>query len=255
MNNPDYSISTPENVDLHLELAGLGNRVYACLIDTLITYALCAGIWVIVWAISVGLGMALKGQASAVAVGITVLVGLLASFFIMFGYYIVFEGFWAGQTPGKKLAQIRVIDSTGQPVTWFGVWGRNLMRIIDMGLMFIGLIVMIVDKNERRLGDFAAGTLVIRERLPNLTTSDIKVSPGAKESMEAIDIGRVTPQEYDLLISFLKRREKMARSQRPLVAKELEKHFRTTLGSDTISSDNSELYLERIYAAYQSRAE
>jgi hypothetical protein len=47
----------------------------------------------------------------------------------------------------------------------------------------------------------------------------------------------------------------MARSQRPLVAKELEKHFRTTLGSDTTGSDNSELYLERIYAAYQSRAE
>jgi uncharacterized RDD family membrane protein YckC len=254
MNSPDYSISTPENVDLHLELAGLGNRVYACLLDTLITYAICAGIWVIVWLVSVGLGLSLKGQVSAVAVGIVILVGMLASFLVYFGYYILFEGIWAGQTPGKKVAQIRVIDQNGQPVGWFSVWGRNLLRIMDMGLMFIGLIVMIVDKNERRLGDFAAGTLVIRERLPNLTTLDIKVSPAAKESMEAIDVGRVTPQEYDLLISFLKRRDKMSRSQRPIVAKELEHHFRTTLGTETSNSD-SEQYLERIYAAYQSRAE
>src|ERR1700691_2146158 len=105
MNSPDYSISTPENVDLHLELAGLGNRVYACLLDTLITYAIIAGIWVIVWLVSVGLGLALKGQVSAVAVGIVILVGLLASFIVYFGYYILFEGFWAGQTAGKKMAQ------------------------------------------------------------------------------------------------------------------------------------------------------
>jgi len=256
MNNPDYSISTPENVDLHLELAGMGNRVLACAIDTIISYAMLGGIGVLCWLGVVVIGMAnLPSQANSIAIGFVCLAGILVCFVVLFGYYIFFEGMWQGQTPGKKIAQIRVIEQNGQPVNWPSVFLRNIVRVFDMGLFFVGMIAMIIDKNERRFGDLAAGTLVIRERLPDLSTSDIIVSASAKEGAATLDVGRVSPQEYDLLVSFLKRRQKMARAQRPLVAKQLENHFRSKLGEPGNSSDNPEVFLERVYCAYQSRAD
>jgi uncharacterized RDD family membrane protein YckC len=256
MQSPDYSISTPENVDLHLELAGLGNRVLANLVDTLISYAICAGLWILVWLACSLSGMAnLPVQTSAVICGIIFMLALLLTFAILFGYFVFFEGTWQGQTPGKKLAQIRVIDQNGQPINWSAVWLRNMIRVIDTGFMMIGLIVMIIDKNERRLGDLAGGTLVIKERLPDLSTAKLIVSPAARENAAMIDVGRVTPQEYELLVNFLKRRDKLARSQRPLVARQLETHFREKLAEPSSGNANSELFLEKIYAAYQSRAE
>jgi uncharacterized RDD family membrane protein YckC len=256
MHSPDYSISTPENVDLHLELAGLGNRVLASLVDTLISYAMCAGLWILIWLGCSLVGMAnLPAQAAAIACGIIIMIAMLLSFAILFGYYVFFEGTWQGQTPGKKFAQIRVIDQNGQPINWSAVWLRNLLRVIDLGFMFIGLITMVIDKNERRLGDLAAGTLVIKERLPDLSTASIVVSPASKENAAMLDVGRVTPQEYELLISFLKRRDKMAKSQRPLVARELEQHFRDKLAEPSNGNQNSEQFLEKIYTAYQSRAD
>ncbi|HEY9716810.1 MAG TPA: RDD family protein [Trichormus sp.] len=256
MNNPDYSISTPENVDLHLELAGMGNRVLACMIDTIITYAMMGGIGVLCWLSVVVIGMAnLPSEANSIALGFICLAAILVCFVVMFGYYIFFEGMWQGQTPGKKIAQIRVIDQNGQPVNWPSVFLRNIVRVFDMGVFFIGMIAMIIDKNERRLGDLAAGTLVIRERMPDLSTKDIIVAPSAKEGATTLDVGRVSPQEYDVLVSFLKRRQTMTRAQRPLVAKQLENHFRSKLSEPGSSLDNPEVFLERVYCAYQSRAD
>ena len=256
MNSPDYSISTPENVDLHLELAGIGNRVLACLIDTVVTYTVCAALWLIVWLGCFLIGMSNNmSHTSAIACGVIVLVGMLASFVVIFFYYVIFEGFWQGQTPGKRAAQIRVIDQNGQPINWSQVWLRNFIRVFDMGLMLIGLIVMVIDKNERRIGDFAAGTLVIRERAPDFLIQNIVIPPAAKEASTTLDVGRVSPQEYDLLLSFLRRREKMALSQRPLVARELENHFRAKLDQPVTGNLNSELFLESVYCAYQARAE
>jgi uncharacterized RDD family membrane protein YckC len=260
MNQPDYSISTPENVDLHLELAGMGNRVLACLIDTLISYALMAGIGVLAWLGCMAVSLLnLPSQATSIADGIIILIALLTAFVVLFGYYILFEGIWQGQTPGKKVAQIRVIDQSGEPINWPSVIIRNLFRVVDMGILLIGLIVMLIDKNERRIGDLAAGTLVIRERLGELRTAEIPVSALAKESALTLDVGRVSPQEYELLVNFLRRRQSMVKTQRPVVAKQLEQHFRSKLDEPTSnggsSADNAEFFLERVYSAYQSRAE
>src|SRR5271156_1331481 len=164
---PDYSISTPENVDLHLELAGLGNRIVACLIDTILTY-----IAILVIAlpsllypkIVEALGATYSDNRLLVDT-LVIALYVIGSFLIVFGYYIFFESIWQGQTPGKKLMGIRVVDSLGQPVTVSSVWIRNLLRPIDEGIFLLGLLVMLIDRNERRLGDLAANTIVIRERL------------------------------------------------------------------------------------------
>lgn len=258
MDRPDYSISTPENVDLHLELAGLGNRVLACMVDTFLSWIAIAGVFLGAWLLFMAIKAApLSGMAENLMYGFVIMVALFLAFCLLFGYNIFFEGIWQGQTPGKRLAQIRVIEQNGQPVSWPSVIIRNLVRVLDIGLALVGLLVMIIDRNERRLGDFAAGTLVIRERLPEISAAEIAVLDKGEipKSTELMDVGRVSPEEYELLLSFLKRRNQMDRSQRPLVAQKLEEHFREKLQEPANGGDNAEAFLEKVYYAYQSRAE
>src|ERR1700733_305856 len=151
MPSPDYSISTPENVDLHLELAGLGNRILACLIDKLIIFSVLLVLVGTLWLIDIGAGMSGFGATSKnLVTALLLMFGILAAFALVFGYNIFFEGTWQGQTPGKKVVQIRVIDQSGQPVSWSAVFIRNVIRVLDENLVLIGLLSMIIDKNERR---------------------------------------------------------------------------------------------------------
>lgn len=256
MQKPDYLISTPENVDLHLELAGLGNRILAAVLDHLLigavlfaTIAVCVGI---------GLGIEntpLPAETKTTAYWWLAGIGLFFLFIVNFGYFIFFEGTWHGLTPGKKVAGIRVIEANGQPVSWGSVFIRNLMRIIDeLPGLYPGLIPMMLDKNERRLGDFAAGTLVIRERMPSLSTSGLNVSAAARKPDLFVDTGQISPERYSMLIGFLKRRGVMNLSERQRLASDMTDRFR----SDLLMSENTdspELFLEKLYVAYNQRGQ
>jgi uncharacterized RDD family membrane protein YckC len=251
MVSPQYSISTPENVDLHLELAGLGNRILACIIDTVLSSALNIGITIALLALWYSLRLASLPPAQlAVWSTYLLMLGITANFAVIFGYYIFFEGFWQGQTPGKRVADIRVIEQNGQPITWSSAVVRNLIRIIDQAVMLVGLLSMFLDKNERRLGDLAAGTMVIRERTPALNASQILFNPAVEH--QKLDVGRITPDEYDLLVTFLKRRDKMKDSAG--VVQQLESYFKTKLGEEGFAG-TPEQFLESIYTSYRSRAD
>jgi len=276
MHQPDYSISTPENVDLHLEIAGLGNRLLAQLLDGCIML----GVAILVLLVGV-IGAAvitrtdLDSKTKGIIYAVIAMAIILLIFILQNAYFLVFEGVWHGQTPGKKLAEIRVIEQNGQPIGWSAAIIRNLMRLID-SVMFLGILVILLDKNERRLGDMAAGTLVIRERKTEISTSHIKMVTAATAD-GALDVGRVSPAEYDILVDFLRRRESLAKSYRPGVAQKLAVHFREKLndsagegaplegaaGVAVLSAvdagaapqiDNAEEYLERLYLTYQQRA-
>ena len=155
------TISTPEQVAFHYELAGIGTRFVAALIDYLIIMTAlllltCAMSFLRIGTIGAG------GEAGTYLVlAITVLI-----FFVIFwGYFVIFETLWSGQTPGKRLGRLRVIRRDGQPVHVGEVMIRNLVRIVDFlpGFYGVGLVVMFIDKEARRLGDMAAGTIVVRE--------------------------------------------------------------------------------------------
>jgi hypothetical protein len=90
---------------------------------------------------------------------------VLIFFVVFWGYFMLFETLWSGQTPGKRAGRLRVIRRDGQPVGASEVLIRNLVRIVDFlpGFYGIGLVVMFIDKEARRLGDMAAGTIVVRE--------------------------------------------------------------------------------------------
>jgi len=256
MQTPDYSISTPENVDLHLELAGIGNRILANLIDFAISSLFLTTLFLFGVILYVAITFSGAGDATKDLIKMVLtMIGIFVYFFVSFCYQLVFEGIWQGQTPGKRVAQIRVIESNGQPVGWGAVFIRNIIRVFDTWACLIGLLFMLVNKSEKRLGDLAAGTLVIRERKSDLSVQDIKLITGAREE-SLLDIGRLSPQEYDLLARFLKRREKMAESHRPLVAKRLEDYFRSRLGEESKESQetSSEAFLETVFASYRARA-
>lgn len=253
MDRPDYLISTPENVDLHLELAGLGNRIIAALVDSLAIGAIDC----LVLTVLVILAMAVEASGGSTEVKNAVYfwsicISIFVMFIVSFGYFAIFEGIWQGQTPGKKVAGIRVIDNTGQPVGWGAVLIRNFVRMFD-GISYIGILPMILDKNERRFGDLCAGTIVIRERLQSLGSSELKIL-GNPANETVMDTGQISPDEYNLIVSFLKRREQMGRMERDRLASEIARHFRESLSVFDVS-DQPERFIEKVFIAYKRRAE
>jgi hypothetical protein len=91
---------------------------------------------------------------------------VLFYFLLYWGYYSLFEAFWNGQTPGKRLLKIRVIKDSGRQITLFEALARNLIRVIDMlpSFYLVGVITMLCNKEQKRLGDLVAGTIVVHER-------------------------------------------------------------------------------------------
>ncbi|HTV83680.1 MAG TPA: RDD family protein [Acidobacteriaceae bacterium] len=164
---PDQlTIETPEQVAIRLPLAGVGSRFLAVLADSLIQLL---GYAVLVLALVLILSAAPRVAGAVVArVGDKWLeAGLIAVVFLLhWGYYTLFEAFWNGQTPGKKLCRLRVIRDSGRQITLFESMTRNFLRIIDElpGFYAVGVITMWCNRQNKRLGDLAAGTLVVHER-------------------------------------------------------------------------------------------
>jgi len=161
-----HYIDTPEQVELHFNVAGIGSRFVALLLDNLIIgAALFIEILLFVWIASA----APKGPTPALdTAGKWFLAFVIfANFAFLWGYFALFEAFWNGQTPGKRVMKIRVIKDTGRQITFFEALARNLLRFVDglPGAYLVGVITMLCNKSQKRLGDLVAGTIVIHERI------------------------------------------------------------------------------------------
>src|SRR2546421_10311273 len=152
----DLIISTPERVAFQYEIAGIGSRFLAQIIDSLI-------ITVILIAITI-LAAALGGVFSSGELAI--LVEVILGFILLAGYFLVSEAAWNGQTLGKRSARLRVVGDHGEPLTIAQAAIRNLVRIVGFLPFFyaIGMLTLFINGRGKRLGDFAAGTLVVRDR-------------------------------------------------------------------------------------------
>jgi uncharacterized RDD family membrane protein YckC len=168
------TISTPEQVAFQYEMAGIGSRFVASLLDHLIMVTALVLVNCAIYGLFIN--AALRGLDDT---GLYLVLSLMVviSFAIFWGYFVLFETVWNGQTPGKRAGRLRVIRRDGQPVRAGEVMIRNLVRLIDFmpGFYGIGLIAMFINKDACRLGDLAAGTIVVREgELTRL--SDVKVA-------------------------------------------------------------------------------
>jgi uncharacterized RDD family membrane protein YckC len=168
-----YDLRTPEQIDLQYDLAGIGSRFMAMAIDGLIQGAVMLGL-----AAVFGLGAALLtfslrdaiGDSSGVFLIVGVAIAVLLIFALGWGYFIFFELIWNGQTPGKRAVGIRVLTARGEPVTLVHSLVRNLLRLVDVlpSAYMVGVISILVTSRSQRLGDIAAGTIVVRERSAEL---------------------------------------------------------------------------------------
>jgi uncharacterized RDD family membrane protein YckC len=149
-------VATPERVAFEYTVAGLGSRFMAHAVDVLLLLV----VFVVLSILSIFLGSALGDGKLAL------LIWLLVSFLLFVLYFPILEGLWNGQTLGKRLMRIRVLGDRGEPVTVTQVAIRNLIRLVDfLPLLYgVGIVTLFIQGGSKRLGDFAAGTVVVRDR-------------------------------------------------------------------------------------------
>ncbi len=261
-NTLTVTIETPEHVELQFRVAGIGTRLVAYLIDRLIQLALIFALFLLAISVLfvtnrvfsvVGL---LEGAKQALGQWILAL-AFLAYGIISIGYFILFEYAWSGSTPGKRSQNIRVIRAAdGGPISFLDVAIRNILRVFDIlfDVYPVGLIAMFIDSRNRRLGDLAAGTLVVSESL--VKTPVARESPGTRglddPALRTV-IARMTPDEYRLVTRFLSRRESMEREHRDKLVDDIVRRIFGTNGIPPNSSLARERLLEKIEAIYRER--
>lgn len=205
------NIDTPENVIFGYEVVGIGSRFMAALVDTAIIVATQVVVYLTMTLIASTLF-----DIDIFSTWVVAIFGLVA-FVLLWGYYIFFEMLWNGQSPGKRLVGLRVLRADGTPITLTESIVRNLVRLIDFLPVFYGLgvIVMFANSQSRRLGDLAAGTLVVRDQadltLENLTATPrrnfrLQIPSHIVEQVSSWPLERLNDADIQLAEEYLLRR-------------------------------------------------
>ena len=154
MPDTDLVVATPERVSFDYQVAGLGTRGIAQTLDLLILFGVLAAVYFFAIFISA------SGMDT-----VAILIAILGSFVVVFGYHWACEAFWSGQTIGKKVFRLRAVGDRGEPMTFFQAGIRNIVRLVDF-LPYgygVGLVVLFINGRGKRLGDLAAGTIVVKD--------------------------------------------------------------------------------------------
>ncbi len=247
-------IETPEQIPLELPLAGIGSRFLALALDTLIQFI--AALLLVV----VGLVLVLSGLAWAPRGGIwTAAIVVLLVFLLQFGYFAFFEAIWNGQTPGKRRLYLRVIKDSGRPITVYDSVARNLLRIVDSipGIYAVGILSALLSSQNKRLGDFVAGTVVVREK-PVEQEAHISWDSAGKEAEKGgaatYDVGRLSDQEFQLMETFLLRRDQLGADVRARMARKISERVAAKLEISADDPWRPEALLETLAAEYRNRS-
>ena len=238
------SIPTPEGVDLELVLAGLGSRLVASLVDYVAKGAILIALWVI--------GTTIGGGDAG---GFLVAVLLVGSFLVWFGYDVAFETLASGRTPGKRVAGLRVVRLGGEPVGFLASAVRNLLRLVDSlpGIYAVGAVCILFSARNQRLGDLAAGTLVVRERRAPLPAAGAPVPDFAvADRYAAWDVSGITPFELVTVRRFLERRWQLDPAARGRLGWELAERLRPKVAGAPPDL-HPEQFLEALAEAKASR--
>jgi uncharacterized RDD family membrane protein YckC len=231
--NPDerMAIRTPEHVELRFLLAGPGSRFLALLVDLIIQWLLFLGVmlalagflWVTNWSLGEVIG---KGRGRRLA--LWALAVLTLTFFVLqWGYFTFFETVWSGQTPGKRRQGIRVIRENGRPIGFAEAAIRNLLRsVLDsqpFPLHAVGFMVGMLNDRFKRLGDFAAGTVVIVERRQSVPKAGPRLRPSARVALPKAcpQVRQLTREEVAALQAYLRRRNELTAEVRSVMARKI----------------------------------
>ncbi len=244
---PEFRIATPESVRLNFDLAGLGSRSLAYMVDILIK----AGILI---ALSLFLHLAGGFARFRQWGGIPQAVMAVSVFLLQWFYFVLFEAFAHGQTPGKKALGIRVVKDGGHPIGFLESLIRNLLRAVDflpLGYL-LGILLIFANRRHQRLGDIAAGTLVIREGVLRPPPPRRKEFPSVltpyRYLLRRIEL---SVEEYELISRFLERRRELDPARRKELRRRLfallvRRHSIPPDGLDRESPDAQELFFEEL---------
>lgn len=234
------TIDTPEQISIEFPLAGIGSRFLAVAVDTLIQVV---GVLMLVLISSF-----LKPDLARFwpsAWNWTAAILILVFFTLYWGYYAVFETLWKGQTAGKRLADIRVIKDDGRPVTAYEAVARNLVRVVDQQpfpLYGVGIITMFVNKKNKRIGDFVAGTVVVHERKHD---SGLFFNTASQPRGAALDVSKLSSRELEVIETFLARRLDLVPELRRATAERLAQRIVEKLGKPAATADHED-FLETV---------
>ena len=238
------SIPTPEGVELELVLAGVGSRLVATIVDTLIKGVILLALWILSATTAVDEG------------GFVVSLLIFASFLVFWGYDVAFETLASGRTPGKRAAGLRVVRMGGEPVGFMASAIRNLLRLVDVqpGFMYaVGAITILFSQRNQRLGDLADGTLVVRERRAPLPFVRPAVPDfTAADRYAAWDVSGVTSFELVTVRRFLERRWQLDPGARNRLGWELAERLRPKVAGAPPNL-HPEQFLEALAEAKASR--
>ncbi|HEX5097403.1 MAG TPA: RDD family protein [Acidimicrobiia bacterium] len=238
------TIATPEGVTIDVVIAGLGSRFVARLLDSLIQLA-------IILALLFGAGIV----ATGVSTGVAIAVAIVVIFLVVLAYDIPFEVTGVG-TPGKRAMGIRVVARGAEPVDFVTSSVRNLLRIIDfIGFYLVGAVSIVSTQHSQRLGDLAAGTLVIRERFGGRKDKPVPIAPITVPlaQVQGWDVTAIDDEELVTVRHFLDRRLALPWPIRSYFAAELVRRLWPKVPGVPHDA-HAEFVLEGIVVAKQARA-
>ena len=244
-----------------MPLAGIGSRFIALLIDMILWFV---GLIALLLLFSL-LEPAFRAFNRLSEQWVTAIVIFLI-FLFQWGYFTLFEAFWNGQTPGKRIARIRVIERSGRPIGILESMARNFVRVVDQIPSFyaVGIVMIFATRQNQRLGDLAAGTLVVRDRpqesplwgeagartftasslLPQEPVARQALEPHMRVSLPPGQVGRLASGDLEVLESFLSRRLDMPLDTRAALAERISAALRAKSGLEVPSGVSTETFLE-----------
>ncbi|TAF05936.1 MAG: RDD family protein [Nostocales cyanobacterium] len=246
--------STPESVELEFTLAGIGSRAWALIIDYQIlalSLALFITVGLTISSQLIDIGSDIFGPGFALWM---TAIAVLVVFLIYTGYFVFFETVWQGQTPGKRIAKIRVVRDDGRPVSLQQASLRALLRPLDETL-FIGAFFIMFSKSEKRLGDLVAGTIVIQSQ-PVAKSANLTISAEAKSFYLSLqknsDLSQLLPDDFAIIREYLQRRSGMSTKVRSSLSLKLSNQVKSIINLTILPADiSSDIFLEAVYLAYQ----
>jgi len=242
-------VETPEQIPLEFPLAGIGSRFLALALDT--------GIQIVAWAILGGSAYAsgLRGLHKPATGAWTAAVTVFLLFLLQSGYFAIFEAIWNGQTPGKRLTHLRVIQDSGRPITVYEAVARNLLRVIDSLPVLYGVAIIsaLLSTKSKRLGDYVAGTVVVHEK-PAVLETGLRWDSAASSGSARYNVSRLTPEEFQLIEAFLLRRTELAEGVRREAAQQIVQRLSGRLELTAQDEQEPEKLLESLALAYRACA-
>jgi len=243
-------IDTPEQVHLEFVLAGIGSRFMAVFLDVLIEALVYLALFLLSLMLT-STGLLNVGNSVWWIAFVTLVI-----FCINWGYYAIFEALWKGQTPGKRWAGIRVIKDSGRPINAFEAISRNLVRAIDFlpGFYGVGVVTMLLNAKNRRLGDYVAGTIVVHESSDR--ESSLFFNTPTRADFTLHQAAGLTIQEAELIETFLARRLEIPPEVRRFNGQRIADMIsaRLNIPPESRPPDN-ENFLELMVREFRSRAQ